>query len=256
MRLEGKVALISGAAAGLRGELMGFGGASAWMFLREGARVMLGDINEELGERSASQMRDDGYDAAFVRLDVTREQDWIDAVKATVDAFGKLDVLVNNAGIGGQQNVEDTTVEIWDGQMNVHAKGAFLGMKHARPEMRRAGGGSIVNISSINGLIGSPTSTAYHAAKAAVRLLTKNAAMQYAGESIRVNSVHPGYALTPMTESSFSVQEHFDSRVALVPMGRMCSADEIANGILYLASDESSFVTGSELVIDGGMTAQ
>ena len=139
MRLEGKVALISGAAAGLRGELMGFGGASAWMFLREGARVMLGDINEALGERSASQMRDDGYDARFVRLDVTQEQDWVDAVKTTVDAFGKLDVLVNNAGTGAQQNVEDTTVEIWDGQMNVHAKGAFLGMKHAIPEMRRAG---------------------------------------------------------------------------------------------------------------------
>ena len=256
MRLEGKVALISGAAAGVRGELMGFGGASAWMFLREGARVMLGDINEELGERSASQMRDDGYDARFVRLDVTREQDWVDAVKATVDAFGKLDVLVNNAGTGAQQNVEDTTVEIWDGQMNVHAKGAFLGMKHAIPEMRRAGGGSIVNISSINGLVGSPTSTAYHAAKAAVRLLTKNAALQYAGENIRVNSVHPGYAWTPLTERNFSIQAHFDERVARVPMGRICSADEIANGILYLASDESSFVTGSELVIDGGVTAQ
>ena len=256
MRLEGKVALISGAAAGVRGELMGFGGASAWMFLREGARVMLGDINEELGERSASQMRDDGYQARFVRLDVTREQDWIDAVKATVDAFGRLDVLVNNAGTGAQQNVEDTTVEIWDGQMNVHAKGAFLGMKHAIPEMRRAGGGSIVNISSINGLVGSPTSTAYHAAKGAVRLLTKNAAMQYAKDNIRVNSVHPGYAWTPLTEKNFSKQEHFDARVARVPMGRMGYADDIANGILYLASDESSFVTGSELVIDGGMTAQ
>ena len=256
MRLEGKVALISGAAAGIKGETMGFGGASAWMFVREGAKVVLGDINEGLGEKTAAQIRDDGYDALFVRLDVTNEQDWIDAVKATLSRFGKLDVLVNNAGTGAPGNVEQTTVEVWDGQMDVHAKGCFLGTKHAIPEMRKAGGGSIVNISSINGLIGSPTSTAYHAAKGAIRLFTKAAAIQYARDNIRVNSVHPGYAITPLTSATLANPEEYAVRNNRVPMARWGTADEIAYGILYLASDESAFVTGSELVIDGGMTAQ
>jgi NAD(P)-dependent dehydrogenase (short-subunit alcohol dehydrogenase family) len=255
-RLEGKVALITGAAHGLQGELMGFGGASAWLFVREGAKVALADINEEMGEKSASQIRESGGEAIFVRLDVTSEDEWINAIKTTVDAFGRLDILVNNAGTGAPYKVEDTTVEIWDGQMNVHAKGTFLGTKHAIPEMRRVGGGSIINISSINGLIGSPTSTAYHAAKAAIRLFTKSAAIQYARDNIRVNSVHPGYAMTPLTKRMLTMPEEMAWRVAKVPMGRVATAEEIANGILYLASDESSFVTGSELVIDGGVTAQ
>ena len=255
MRLEGKVALISGAATGVAGELMGFGGASARLFAREGAKVVLGDINEESGQKTAAQIREAGGEAHFLRLDVTSESDWIAAVRTTVSTFGKLDVLVNNAGTGARYTVEDTTEAEWDGQMNVHAKGVFLGTKHAIPEMRKVGGGSIVNISSIYGIIGSPTSTAYHAAKGAIRLFTKSAAIQYAGENIRVNSVHPGYARTPLTARSYQDSTRYQWVLDRIPLGRVGEAMDIAYGILYLASDESSFVTGSELVIDGGTTA-
>ena len=256
MRLEGKVALITGAATGVKGDLMGFGGATAWLFVREGARVVLGDINEKLGEKTAAQIRGSGGEALFVRLDVTSEQDWIGAVRATVEAFGKLDVLVSNAGtfVGG--TVEETSVEAWDGQMALHARGTFLGTKHAVPEMRKAGGGSIVNVSSIDGIVGGPASVGYASAKGAIRLFTKSAAVQYARESIRVNSVHPGYFLTPLSHETFSDPQQGDWRIARVPMGKVGVADDIAQGILYLASDESSYVTGAELVIDGGLTAQ
>ena len=256
MRLEGKVALISGGAHGVRGELMGFGGASAWMFTREGAKVVLGDIDVETGEKTASQIREDGGDAVFVRLDVTSESDWDAAVRTTVDSFGKLDVLVNNAGTSDGSMVEDTTEEKWDGQMDVHAKGAFLGTRAAIPEMRRAGGGSIINISSIYGIVGSPGSTAYNAAKGAMRIFTKSTAIQYAKDGIRVNSVHPGFCETPMSRASRSDPERRRLTISQVPMDRYGEADEIAYAILYLASDESSYVTGSEVVVDGGMTAQ
>ena len=256
MRLEGKVALITGAAAGVEGELMGFGGASAHLFTREGAKVVLCDINEEMGQKTASQVRDNGGEAIFVRLDVTSEQDWADAIKTTISSFGRLDILVNNAGTSARYNVEDTTVEVWDGQMDVHAKGVFLGTKFAIPEMRKVGGGSIINTSSIYGIVGSQTATAYHAAKGAVRIFTKAAAIQYAKDNIRVNSVHPGFAATPLTRESYADPERYESTLERIPMGRVGNAYEIAYGILYLASDESSFVTGSELVIDGGVTAQ
>ncbi len=256
MRLEGKVALISGAASGIEGELMGFGGAAARLFAREGAKVMLTDINEELGQKTAAQINELGGEAMFLRLDVTNEQDWIDAIRATVSNYGKLDILVNNAGTGARFKVEDTTEGVWDTQMNIHAKGAFLGTKHAIPEMRKIGGGSIINVSSIYGLVGSETSTAYHAAKGAIRLFTKSAAIQYAKENIRVNSVHPGYAHTPLTQRGYANAEYLENIRSRVPIGRVGTADDIAYGMLYLASDESSFVTGSELVIDGGTTAQ
>ena len=258
MRLEGKVALITGAAAGVEGELMGFGGATARLFVQEGAKVVLTDIQEELGERTAIQIRENGGEALFIRHDVTNERNWIDAIKTTVSTYGKLDILVNNAGTTGpDKNVEETTVKGWDEQMDVHAKGAFLGTKHAIPEMRKIGGGSIINISSINGLVAGPSSTAYHAAKAAIRLFTKSAAIQYAKENIRVNSVHPGYAWTPMTSHAYGNDAAWQNlRLERIPLGRMGNADDIAFGILYLASDESSFVTGAELVIDGGTTAQ
>jgi len=256
MRLEGKVALITGAAAGIWGQTMGFGGASAWLFAQEGAKVVLADINDDLGEQTASQLRENGFYATYVHLDVTVEQDWINAMDATVGTYGKLDVLVNNAGTGVRATVLETTEDIWDAQMHVHAKGMFLGTKHAIPEMRNAGGGSIINISSIYGIVGSPTSTAYHAAKGASRLFTKAAAIQYAGENIRVNSVHPGYADTPMTKQSFADPEQLQWLIGRTPMGRLGTAEDIANGVLYLASNESKWVTGSELVIDGGATAQ
>ena len=256
MRLEGKVALISGAASGVAGELMGFGGAAARMFCQEGARVILGDINTEGGERTAAQIRAAGGDARFVKLDVTQEADWADAVAAAIAAYGRLDILVNNAGTGARYTVEETSEAAWDGQMDVHAKGAFLGTKHAVPELLKAGGGAIVNISSIYGIVGSPTSTAYHAAKGAVRLLTKSAAIQYAGDNIRVNSIHPGYCHTPLTDGSYQNERHFAWINERIPVGRVGNADDIAYGIVFLASDEASFITGAELVIDGGTTAQ
>ncbi len=256
MRLEGKAALITGAANGVSGKLMGFGGASARIFAREGAKVAIADINEQDGETTAAQIRGSGADAIFVRLDVTSEEEWANALRVVVSQFGKLDILVNNAGSTSRETVEDTTIEMWDGQMEVHAKGAFLGAKAVIPEMRKAGGGSIVNVSSIFGMIGSPSSTAYHAAKGAVRVFTKAAAIQYAKDRIRVNSVHPGYVDTPMTHQYFTDADLVARRTESVPMKRFGTVEEIAYGILYLASDEASYVTGAELVIDGGATAQ
>ncbi len=257
MRLAGKVALITGAAAGIEGETMGFGGAAARLFAREGASVVLTDIKADMGRGTAEQIQASGGHAVFVRHNVTREADWQEAVQTAVRTFGGLHILVNNAGTGARFTVEDTTVEVWDGQMDVHAKGVFLGTKYAIPEMRKAGGGSIINVSSIYGLVGSPSSTAYHAAKGAIRLFTKAAAVQYAPENIRVNSVHPGYCLTPLTSDGYNTDAtRRDWSLERIPIGRLGNADDIAYGMLYLASDESSFVTGAELVIDGGTTAQ
>jgi NAD(P)-dependent dehydrogenase (short-subunit alcohol dehydrogenase family) len=256
MRLEGKVALITGAASGVQGELMGFGGATARLFAREGAKVVLSDILVESGEKTSAQIREAGGEALFVRLDVTSEQDWIDAIRTTVSTFGGLDIVVNNAGTSAAHTVEEMSVEVWDGLLAVHAKGVFLGTKHAIPEMRKAGGGSIINISSIMGLVGSPSSAAYSAAKGAIRIFTKAAAVQYAGEKIRVNSVHPGFCDTPLTESRFFDPDYREWLLGRIPAGVIGTADDIAHGVLYLASDEARWVTGSELVIDGGTTAE
>ena len=256
MRLENKVALITGAAHGVKGELMGFGGASAWLFAEEGAKVVLTDIDVDAGERTVAQMREEGHDVMFARLDVTSESEWQSAIQATVEAYGGLNVLVNNAGTGGRPTVEETSEEVWQGQMDIHGKAVFLGTKHAIPHMRAAGGGSIINISSIYGIVGSIGSTAYHAGKGASRIFTKSAAIQLAGDGIRVNSVHPGFMLTPMTQPGVEEEGRLNFMLERIPMGRMGDAMEIAHGILFLASDESSYITGSELVIDGGMTAQ
>ena len=256
MRLAGKVALISGASAGVQGELMGFGGAAARLFAQEGAKVVLTDIRDEPGQRTANEISEAGGEAIYLHLDVTSEAEWVRVVEAAVARFGRLDILVNNAGSGARYRVEDTSEEDWDGQMNVHAKGVFLGTKHAIPQLRKVGGGSIINVSSIYGLVGSETSTAYHAAKGAIRLFSKSAAIQYANENIRVNSVHPGYAHTPLTDRGYQDPDYFENIRSRIPMGRVGNAYDIAYGMLYLASDESSFVTGSELVIDGGTTAQ
>ncbi len=256
MRLEGKVALITGAAAALPGTVMGFGGAAAWRFAEEGAKVVLTDIQDELGERSAAALRERDADARYLPLDVTDEAAWQRAVDAVIEAHGRLDVLVNNAGTGNRATVEETTEEIWDAQMAVHAKGVFLGTRAVIGPMRAAGGGSIVNVSSIYGIVGSPSSAAYHAAKGAIRTFTKAAAVQYAKAGIRVNSVHPGYALTPLTEQSFGEPRMREWLLSRIPMGRLGTADDIAPGIVFLASDESRFMTGAELVMDGGTTAE
>ncbi len=256
MRLKNKVALLTGAAAAIEGELMGFGGATAHLFVREGAKVVLTDIRDELGERAASALRDLGADVLYRHLDVTSETDWRQAIDDTLDAYGRLDILFNNAGVSFPAKVEELTEEIWDRELAVHAKGAFLGTKVAIPAMRRSGGGSIINTSSVMGIVGSPTSPAYSAAKGAIRLFSKTAALQYAKENIRVNSIHPGYATTPLTAERFSPPKVNKALLDRTPMGRLGTAEDIANGVLFLASDESSWMTGAELVIDGGMTAQ
>ena len=250
MRLEGKVAFISGGARGM-------GAVETRMFATEGARVAFGDVLDEEGRKLEAEINETGGQALFVHLDVTREGDWQNAIASTVSRFGKLDVLVNNAGISGHGRVEDTTVEEWDRVMDVNAKGVFLGTKVAIPEMRKAGGGSIVNISSQLGLVGTDISSPqYQASKGAVRLLTKATAIQYAKEGIRANSVHPGPIVTPMTEDRRADPEVYELMLSRIPMGRYGQPEEVGNVVLYLASDESSYVTGSELVVDGGWTAQ
>ena len=249
MRLEGKVALISGGARGL-------GAAEARLMASEGARVAIGDLREDQGQTLVREIGEDGGDTMFVRLDVTSEDDWTRAVKAVVDRFGKLNVLVNNAGIHNLKRIEEATQEDWDRVMEVNAKGVFLGTKAAIPAMRSAGGGAIVNISSTAGIVGSVISAAYNPSKAAVRLFTKSTALQHAKDGIRANSVHPGPAETDMLRSIYTTQESLHERGLQLPLGRFGRSDDIAYGVLFLASDESSYMTGSELVIDGGMTAQ
>ena len=249
-RMDGKVALISG---GARGQ----GAAEARLFAQEGAKVVIGDLLDVDGMRVAAEIAELGGEAVYVHLDVTREEDWQSAVQAAVSAFGKLDVLVNNAGIWRRGRVEDTTVEDWDAVQNVNSKGVFLGTKAAIPEMRKAGGGSVINISSTAGLVGGPRSTAYTASKGAVRLFTKATAIQYAREGIRSNSIHPGPIDTEMIQQVWQGEDNSrEESIARTPLGRVGTVDDIAYGALFLASDESSFMTGSELVIDGGSTAQ
>jgi 3(or 17)beta-hydroxysteroid dehydrogenase len=250
MRLAGKVALISGGARGI-------GAATARLFAREGARVVIGDLLEAEGHRVEAELAAQGGQSLYFPLDVTNESAWERAVAAARSRFGRLDVLVNNAGIGGAGRLEDTRVEDWNRVMDVNAKGVFLGTKAAIPALRQAGGGSIVNISSQLGLVGmDDSSPQYQASKGAVRLLTKLTALQYAKERIRANSVHPGPIITPMTEGRRADPAVLARMTSRIPLGRYGEAEEVAYGVLYLASDESRFVTGSELVIDGGWTAQ
>jgi 3alpha(or 20beta)-hydroxysteroid dehydrogenase len=247
-RLDGKVALISG---GARGQ----GATEAKLFVREGAKVVFGDILDEVGKQVEAEIRTTGGEATYVHLDVTNENSWRAAVDTAVRLYGKLNILVNNAGIYIRKRIEETTEDDLDQIMAVNVKGVFLGTKHALPAMRRAGGGSIINISSTAGLVGNPNgSPAYTATKGAVRLFTKATAVQHARDNIRCNSVHPGPIETDMLkEAAGGREEAYRQRV---PLGRFGTTEDIAYGVLYLASDESSFVTGSELVIDGGSTAQ
>ena len=247
-RLEGKVALISGAARG-QGE------AEARLFANEGAKVDFGDILDMEGEKVEAEINETGGEAKYIHLDVTNESEWETAVKESVNSYGKLDILVNNAGISIGKNVEETTLEEWDLVQDVNSKGVFLGTKAAIPAMRESGGGSIVNISSIAGLVGI-ASAPYVASKGAVRLLTKSTAVQYGPENIRCNSVHPGFIETEMIRGILSNSEERAKRLAITPLGIFASAHDIALAVLFLASDESRYMTGSELVIDGGITAQ
>ena len=247
MRLENKVAIISGGSRGM-------GAFEAELFVQEGAKVVVGDVRDDEGRALVEKI---GAGAIYVHLDVTSEDDWAIAVKEATDRYGKLDILVNNAGISARGTIEETTVEDWDRVMGINAKGVFLGTRAAIPEMRKAGGGSIINISSQLGLVGmAESSPQYQSSKGAVRIFTKSTAIQYASERIRVNSVHPGPIVTPMTEARRSDSAVQQVMVSRIPLGRYGESEDVAYGVLYLASDESSFVTGSELVIDGGWTAQ
>ena len=250
MRLEGKVAIISGGARGM-------GAAEAKLFAREGAKVIICDVLEDEGRQTEAEINEVGGDAVFVKLDVTSQDEWENAVNTAIERFGKLDILVNNAGIIVQSTIEDMTVELWDKVMDVNAKGVFLGTKTAIPHMKGAGGGSIVNISSISGIVGQDNVNAgYNASKGAVRIFTKAAAVQYAKENIRVNSIHPGPIATPMTAEGRADPERVALTLDRTPLGRYGEPEEVANAVLFLASDEASYVTGSEIVVDGGYTAQ
>ena len=250
-RLDGKVALISG---GARGQ----GAAEALLFAKEGAKVVFGDLLDDEGRQIEAEVAELGGDATYIHLDVTSADDWDAAVQTALDRYGRLDILVNNAGILGRRTgLEDTTSEQWDAVLNVNAKGAFVGTKAAIPALRDAGGGSIVNISSIAGIIADPTGIpAYQASKGAVRLLTKSTALQHAADNIRCNSVHPGLIVTAMSEDVLADPDRRQEFFGSIPLGRLGTVDDIANGVLFLASDDSSFVTGSELIIDGGLVAQ
>jgi len=250
-RVQDKVALVTGGASGI-------GLATAELLATEGARVVIGDVDRAAGERAASAI---GPRAAFQQLDVTREDDWIAVTDGIVDDFGRLDVLVNNAGVALLKDVETTTLAEWRDLMAVNHDGVFLGCKHAVRVMKARGGGSIVNVSSVAGLIGHPALTAYCASKGGVRLLTKSVALHCArrGYSIRCNSVHPSFADTPMLDGMLALTDDpAKTRTgwsAAAPLGRLAQPAEIARTILFLASDDSAFTTGAELVIDGGMTA-
>ncbi len=251
-RLAGKVAIVTGGASGI-------GAATCRLFAKEGARgVVIADVNEAAGTALEADIRREGGNAMFHPLDVTQEAQWIEAIDAVVSPYGRLDILVNNAGRSqpGRPVVEQTTEEAWDLMFAANAKGVFLGVKHAIPAMRRSGGGSVINVISVYALVGSPLGTAYSASKGAARAFTRTAAVQYAPEGIRVNSVFPGFVETPMTREVHAQPGVREERTALTPLGRLAMPEDIAWGILYLASDESSYVTGSELVIDGGMTAR
>jgi NAD(P)-dependent dehydrogenase (short-subunit alcohol dehydrogenase family) len=260
-RLVGKVAIVTGGASGI-------GAETARVFARHGAKVLLTDTAAALGEAVAAEIVGSGGTAAFAVHDVRNQARWEAVVAQAEASWGRLDILCNIAGISGRDpkvNIQtsptagprlaDQSLEQWNWVMEINATGVFLGTKAAIPAMQRAGGGSIINISSICGIIGSHANAAYHASKGAVRIFSKAAAIQYAADKIRVNSVHPGFVDTPMTRPGHANPDVARLRLAATPLGRFGTPADIAAGCLYLASEEASWVTGSELVIDGGMTA-
>jgi cyclopentanol dehydrogenase len=261
-RLPGKVAIITGGASGI-------GEETAHLFAAHGASVVLCDVQDDLGRSVAHEITDGGGVAEFRTLDVCNEGQWITLIAEVERKFGRIDILGNIAGISGRpagvtvqasgvmtgMSLAEQTLESWNRIMEVNSTGVFLGTKHVIPAMQRAGGGSIINISSICGIVGSFANAAYHASKGAVRIFSKSAALQYAKDQIRVNSVHPGFVDTPMARPGLLGNESGKARMDATPLGRFGKPIDIALGCLYLASDEASWVTGSELVIDGGMTA-
>jgi len=250
-RLSGKIALITGAASGI-------GLATARRFAGEDATVILADRDEARLAAALAELQADGGRHLAIPLDVTVEAAWIGAMKEIRARFGRLDILVNNAGFGRFRSIADTTLDEWRATLAVNLDSVFLGTKHALPLLAEAGRGAIVNMSSICGLVAGPNSGAYSAAKAGVRLFTKVTALECAaaGNGIRVNSVHPGHVETPLTAPAYANPDIAKEFLAHTPLGRFAQAREIADVILFLASDEASYMTGSEVTIDGGVTAQ
>ena len=254
-RVQDKVAIVTGAAHGI-------GRATALLLAQEGAAVAVTDVNTEAAEAVTELINGSGGKARTWKLDVSQEAEVAAVITEVAKAFGRLDILVNNAGItGANGTAEEISETEWDKVMNTNAKGTFLCTKHAVPLMRRAGGGSIVNLSSVYGIVGSHNVAAYHASKGAIRIMSKTDALAFAEDRIRVNSVHPGFIWTPMLEAGAQVPgvapEAVHSAMAkLHPLRTLGEPEDVAHGILYLASDEAKFVTGSELVIDGGYTAR
>lgn len=249
MRLKDKIALITGAAQGL-------GAAMATRFAQEGATVFVCDLNAEAGEATAAKIRNSGGKATFHKLDVASEPDWIAVYAAVVAACGRLDVLVNNAGINIRELIEDMAEANFDKMLAVNVKGPFLGIKHAIPLMRKGGGGSIINMSSVCGLVGHRyTPEAYTITKGAVTLMTKTIGVRYAKDNIRCNSIHPSTVDTPLVQILFQDPKRKEERLGEVPLGRLATDLDVANAALYLASDEAAFLNGVSLPVDGGVTA-
>ena len=247
--LRGKVAIVTGAARGI-------GQATVRALVAEGATVVATDILDDQGHALVRDLSRNDRSVSYAHLDVTSEDEWRALVDRTVSDLGRLDILVNNAGIGSMADVEQETVEGWDRTIAINQQGVWLGMRAAIPKMKEHGGGSVINVSSIFGAVGGfGASIAYHASKGAVRLMTKNAAIRYAKEGIRVNSVHPGFIDTPLVEElkgTPTEQAILDS----TPMGRWGRAEEVANVLVFVASDLASYMTGSEIYVDGGWTAR
>ena len=248
MRLEGKVAIITGAAGGM-------GAEEARLFAREGAKVVIADVLDEEGKQVEAEIAEAGGEATYVRANVTSEDSWERLIAETISKYGKLDILVNNAGVSSSSEHDNLDFDGWKRIMDVNATGVFLGTKYAVEQMRQTGGGSIVNISSIMGFVGGDGGhPAYHASKGAVRIFTKAIAVQYGPDGVRVNSVHPGFM--PPMRTSIPDDARREEQVRLTPLRRTGETIEVAYGVLFLASDEASFVTGTELVIDGGFIAR
>ncbi|MGA2085029.1 MAG: SDR family oxidoreductase [Terracidiphilus sp.] len=244
MRLSGKTALVTGAAGGIGAEI-------ARRFQEEGASVFVCDVNRAEGEKAAATMG-----AVFLPLDVTSEESWKAALAAVLQRSGRLDILVNNAGINVRKNIEEMPVESFDAMMAVNVKGPFLGIKHSLPIMRAAGGGVILNMSSICGLVGHKyTNEAYTTTKGALTLLSKSVAVRYAKDNIRCNSVHPSTVETALVQAMLKDPERRAERLGEVPLGRLAGATDVANALVYLASDEASFINGAAFPVDGGLTA-
>jgi NAD(P)-dependent dehydrogenase (short-subunit alcohol dehydrogenase family) len=252
-RVEGKVCIVTGAASN-----PGLGHSSALALADEGATLVVTDIDEAGAERTAGEIRTAGGEALALHQDVTQEEGWLTLIEQCMDRFGRLDVLVNNAGIAVLAPIESLSLADWNRQIEVNLTSVFLGCKHAIPAMRASGGGALINISSVAGMVGIPTCTAYGAAKGGVRIASKSIAMEGAKDNIRCNTVHPGVIWTNMQAAAAGTTDPNEvaSGPGRIPLGRMGQPSDIANCVLYLASDEASYITGAEFTIDAGMTAQ